>query len=323
MVVASTSQKGFTLVELIIATIMAVLLFAAMEGVISQALDANKATQLHNDSMQEARFAMERMVRAVGHSRLLLVPLNDKPFTNWPENIREETIPPSAPIGDSTNATAVLAVALPEYVDLDADGFPDADNDRDGRIDEDPPGDVTWDLASGITLIDDDGDGLVDEGNNESDDESSTVNDDPINGIDDDVDNNVDEDPNNDNNGDGCPGLCGVDDDGDGLVDEGSSDDDDEDGVSDEDFYGTIVFYLDNGVIKERMPVPWDISGGGLISGLDYITSDIATNVTRFRVERLPQGGDRDILIDLTLEITPPDGEMVNLNTRVRVGGAL
>jgi hypothetical protein len=123
--------------------------------------------------------------------------------------------------------------------------------------------------------------------------------------------------------GDGCPGLCGVDDDGDGQIDEGSSADDDEDGNTDEDFYGTVVFYLDDGVVKERMPVPWDISGGGLVNGLDYMVSDIADNVTRFRVERPAASASGEQLVYLTLELAGPTGTVVSLTNRVRVGGGL
>ena len=317
-------QQGVTIIELLVAVALGALIVAGMSAVMGELTQTQAAIQERNRLTENGRFAMERMVRALSHSRRLLVPLADKSFTNWPENIREETVPASPPVGDSTKATAVLAVTAPEYLDLDANGIPDADIDGDGRFDEDTPGDATWDLASGLPLIDDDGDGLVDEGNSDSDDESTTANDDPINGIDDDVDGNVDEDPGTDMNGDGCPGVCGVDDDEDGQIDEGSSSDDDEDGQADEDFYGAVVFYLDGGVIKERMPVPWDISGGGLISGLDFITSDIATNVTRLRFERLlPIGGGSQV-VDITLELTDPDsGETVNLHTQTRIGGAL
>lgn len=320
-------QQGITLLELLIAVALGALIVAGVSAVSRELTQTQAAIQERNRLTEDGRFAMERMVRAVSHSGRLLLPLADKPASSWREHVREQTVPASPPEGDSTNATAVLAVTLPSYFDLDSDSFPDADNDRDGRIDEDTPGDATWDLAPGIRLIDDDGDGSVDEGsfaNNDDDETNSTSDEDPINGLDDDGDNNVDEDSGADMNGDGCPGICGVDDDGDGLIDEGSSSDDDEDGVADEDFYGTIVFYLDSGVVKERVPVPWDISGGGLISGLDYIVSDIAANVTSLRFERLPPAGGGLQVVDITLELTGPDtGEMVNLHTQIRIGGAL
>ncbi len=324
--------NGFTLVEMLIALAIATLLVAALGGMVGQALNTRDAAHEKNELTRQARFAMDRMVRAVGNTRLLLLPFNDKAASNWPENIREETVPASPPIGDSTKATAVLAVTLPLYSDLDADGYPDADDDEDGLIDEDLPNDRNYDYASGIYLIDDDGDGAVDEdpSYNWDDDETNAVyNEDPIDGIDNDGDTNIDEDPASDNNGDGCPGICGVDDDGDGTIDEGSAYDDDEDDGEYDDWYNPVVFYLDInfysvGTLVERTPVPWDTNASGTVTGQDFITSEIAENVTRFRVERLPLGSDREQTVDLILELTSPvTGETVSLNTRVRVGGAL
>lgn len=61
-----------------------------------------------------------------------------------------------------------------------------------------------------------------------------------------------------------------------------------------------------------------------MVGGQDFISSDIAENVTRFRVERIPQGDDRQQLVAITLELTGPQtGETVSLHTRVRVGGVL
>lgn len=323
------ASRGYTLVELLIAVAIASVLMLGLSGVAGQAIQVHDAVREKNRLTDQARFAMQQMVRTVSHSRLLLLPLADKPFTNWRENVREETVPASPPEGDSSKATAVLAVTLPIYIDLDADGFPDADDDTDGLIDEDLPNDVHHDFAAGIILIDDDGDGIVDGGpSNYSDDESSTVNDDPVNGVDDDNDNNVDEDPATDNNGDGCPGVCGVDDDGDGSVDEGNSDDDDEDGNGFDDPYDPVVFYLDSGTLMQRMPVPWNEDGidtpDGPVDGRDFVVSATAENVTRFRVERVPQISGGAQLVDLTLELTSPvTGETVSLHTRVRVGGAL
>ena len=43
-----------------------------------------------------------------------------------------------------------------------------------------------------------------------------------------------------------------------------------------------------------------------------------------FRIERLPLGGVRALLVELALELTDPlTGDTVKLETRVRVGGAL
>jgi type II secretory pathway pseudopilin PulG len=336
-------QPGFTYIEMMLSVAITGVVMLALMGVINTASVTGDNVRSSNDLTRQARFAMQRMVRFAGHSRRLMLPLRDNPLTNWPENIREQTIPPSAPIGDSTFASAVLAVTLPAFVDLDQDGFPDADDDKDGRIDEDLPNDVTHDFFPGIIGIDDDGDGQVDEvpTNWWDDDEYlGVVNEDPINGIDDDGDNNIDEDPPSDNNGDGCPGFCGVDDDGDGAIDEGSADDDDdgaidegsaddddEDGNTFDDPYDPVVYYLNGGSLIERMPARWNTDGistpDGPVDGRDFEESVIAENVTRLRFERLDDGTALE-LVDILLELTDPaSGETVSLQTRVRIGGAL
>jgi prepilin-type N-terminal cleavage/methylation domain-containing protein len=324
----SYRQHGFTLIELLVATTLAVLLIVGLGGVVGQVATTRDAVHDSNVLIREARFAMDQMVRTLSHSRLLLLPLPDKPGTGWPENIREQTVPPSPPVGGSTLATAVLAVTLPAAQDLDGDGFADADDDRDGRIDEDLPADNTFDNAPGVNLIDDAGDGGVDEFSSccywDDDEYFGVTDEDAINGVDDDDDGIVDEDPGSDMNADGCPGVCGVDDDADGNLDEGSSADDDEDGQADEDWYNAVVFYLNAGTLMQRTPVPWDVSGGGLVSGLDYIAGPVAENVTRFRVERVAGLSSSQQLVAITLELTSPlTGEVVSLQTRVRVGGAL
>lgn len=329
MIHALKTKRGFTYVELLMALAIGALLVAGLSGVVGQALQTRDLAHTKTDLTRQAQEAMQRMVRAVSHSRRLLLPLNDNPNTNWPENIREQTLPASAPIGDSTLATAVLAVTLPLYVDLDHDGFPDADDDKDGQIDEDLPNDNHHDFFPGIMLIDDDGDGTVDEGASwYEDDEDGAENEDPIDGIDNDADGSIDEDPSTDNNGDGCPGICGVDDDSQGDIDDGSKDDDDEDGGTFDDPYDPLVFYLNNGVLIQRMPVPWNQDGistpDGPVDGRDFVESPIAENVTHFRVERIPQADQRYQLVDLTLELTSPlSGETVSLQTQVRLGGAL
>jgi hypothetical protein len=287
------------------------------------------AVQDKNELTRQARFAMDQIMRIVSHSRRLLLPLADNPATDWREHVREETVPASPPEGSSTKATAVLAVALPLYFDLDDDGFPDADDDRDGLIDEDLANDNQHDFLPGIMLIDDDGDGSVDEGGNwADDDEDGAENEDPVNGIDDDNDGSIDEDSASDVNGDGCPGICGVDDDNDSAIDDGSNDDDDEDAGSFDDPYDPFVFYLNGSTLMQRTPVPWNEDGisapDGPVDGRDFITSDIADNVTRFRVERVAGLAGSQQLVDITLELTSPaSGEMVSLQTQVRVGGAL
>ncbi len=318
-------NTGFTLIEVLVATALAAMILLGVSNLVGKALGTEEVVAERNELLADARFAMQRMVATTSESRKLLLPLQDDPASNWPEHIREETVPASPPIGDSTRATAVLAVTLPASVDLDADGYPDADDDRDGRIDEDLPNDVHHDFLAGIMLIDDNGDGQVDEGNSDSDDESATDNDDPINGIDDDGDGSIDEDPATDNNGDGCAGICGVDDDQNGSVDNAGSDDDDEDGGGFDDPYDPVVYYLNGNTLVERMPVPWNEDGisapDGPVDGRDFVESVIAENVTRFRVERTATASGA--MVNLQLDLAGPSGAAITLETDVRVGGTL
>jgi hypothetical protein len=306
---------------------IAALIIAGLTGVVGQALQSQDAVSETNRLTRDARFAMQRMLRTISSSRRLILPLRDNPNTNWPEHIREQTLPPSPPVGASTLATAVLAVTLPADVDLDANSVADADNDADGLIDEDHGDDMNNDGAPGIIGIDDDGDGAVDESDadfpDRDDDEEAGRDEDFADAVDDDADGSEGEDGAADNNKDSESGIAGVDDDNDGNIDEAHFHDDDEDGVQDEDWLDAVVFFLAGSELRERTPVPWDTNADAAINGADFIESVIAENVTRFRVERLDDGNVVEV-IELTLELTSPlTGESVSLQSQVRVGGAL
>ena len=306
---------GFTLVELMISLVMGVLILAALAGLTSKSLQTQSVTGENNALAADARFAMQRMVTAVLGTERLLLPLADNPNTNWRENVREQSVPASAPEGDSTEATAVLAVTLDPTLDIDGDGFADSDNDKDGRQDEDISRDLTNDSAAGVIGIDDDGDGATDEADFTDDDEDQVANEDAEDGIDADGDGSVGEDPDWDINGDNKPGVIDFDDDGDGNIDEGNNDDDDEDGSRSEDWFDPVVFFLSGSTLIERRP------NLNPVDGTDYTEHAIAENVTRLRVERIPQGNGRAVLVDLTLDTTGASGKTISLNTRVRVGG--
>jgi prepilin-type N-terminal cleavage/methylation domain-containing protein len=317
-------QSGFTLLEILVSLMIGALIVTILAAAVSKLTASRTALQEQGKLADDARFAMDRMVRAVRGSRDLILPQLDRPDTDWREHVREETIPASTPEGSSKLATAVLAISLAARIDLDADGFPDADNDRDGLIDEDFPGDSTFDFGPGIYLIDDSGNGSVDESkNNQDDDEWKDRNDEgPINGLDDDGDGVIDEDPAADMNNDGKPGFAGVDDDGDGQVDEGNDADDDEDGSSDEDWLDAVVFNLLGNTLIERHPVPWDENQDGKITGRDFVESIISEDVSRFRVERIA-GSGKSSIVDISLDLTGAQtGKIVSLHARVRVGSS-
>lgn len=310
-----------------LALTLGAMVMLALGTLIQQTLNARMVAQEKQQVAQDAQFAMQRMVRAIARTRLLLIPTPDRPGTSYREHVREETVPPSPPESGSNKALAVLAVTLDAGIDRDGNGKADADNDGDGRVDEDWPIDSSNDGRAGIAGIDDNGNGSADTFVNTDDDDEEGViillpskNEDPLDGKDNDGDGGVDEDAAADMNGDGFAGVKGVDDDGDGSTDEGSASDDDEDGSSDEDWQDAVVFKLSGSTLMERTPVPWDTDGDSTVDGNDYMENPIAENVTRFRVERVAGSGFLTPLVDLTLELTGPSGEMVSLNTRVRVG---
>jgi type II secretory pathway pseudopilin PulG len=323
-----SAARGISYIELMVALSMAAMLVLGLSGVVGMALETQGVAQEKSSLTRQAQDALHRLTWAVSHSRHLLLPLNDNPKTNWSEHIREETVPATPPTDGSSKYTAVLAVTLPVEVDLDLNGTADADNDGDGLIDEDMGADNNFDGAPGVLGIDDNGNGTVDDSNDPSpiqdNDEDNFSTEDTLNGLDDDADGTIDEDLRADTSDDGKSGLMGVDDDRNGFIDESNKNDDDEDGQEDEDWYDSLVFYLDNGVLKERMPVPWDINSDSKVTGADFVINTLAERVTRFRVVRIPQAEQRYQLVDLTLELTNPrTGEVVSLQTQVRVGGGL
>ena len=338
----SNKQRGFTLIEILISSAIAALIMSGLIGVISLTLDAEDSSRNINDLTQQTRFAMQRMVTAISSTQRLMLPLADNPSTDWQEQLRVETVPASAPEGSSTKATAVLAVTLSTTIDRDGDGWADANNDKDfhdydndtvqdsdepERIDEDVSDDNSNDNAAGIIGIDDDGNGTADDSSADDNDEDGSALEDSVDGVDNDNDGAIDEDITKDMNGDNQPGVTGVDDDYDTVVDEGGTPlkaDDDEDGSEDEDWFDPVVYYLSGSDLIERMPSQTDTTGDFLVTGADFTENTIASNVSLFRVERLAQGSDRFVRVDLTLELNhPTSGETFSLQTQVRVGGGL
>lgn len=301
-------EAGLTLVEILAALAIAALIMAALGSVVGQSLRAESEVRARHDTLRQARFAMERMVSAASRSPGLLLPLAENPGTAWSESLRDP---------------GVLALRLDPSLDRDRDGFADADDDRDGRIDEDPGKDSNRDDANGIVGIDDDGDGSVDEGGPDGggkfsdDDEDGSFDEDVADDFDNDGDGAIGEDIEGDLNGDGQAGVAGVDDDLDGSVDEHNPPDDDEDGLIDEDPIDPLVFFLNGNRLVERHPLPH------AVEGLDFVESDLADGVSAFRVERLPPSAAGVDLVEISLELTGPDGVPVELVRIVRVGGAL
>lgn len=297
-------EHGFTLIEVVVAVVIAGMLMLALSGVITNALEANDDSRARNALAADARYALQRIVQNVRDAPLLLVPMVEDPSTMYSESLVDP---------------GVLAVTLNPLLDRNLDGIMDADNDGDGRVDEDYPSDASNDAKPGLIGIDDDNSGITDISFAGSGDDDETgiwggSGEDPINGIDDDGDASIDEDPSADMNGDGEPGIALFDDDGDGLIDEGDDADDDEDGWSDEDWLDAVAYYLSGTNLIERFP---NINP---TSGTDFTERIIAENVSQFRVERLPRGSNRADMVAITLELSDR-GIAVLVAHNVRVGG--
>ncbi|WP_372779960.1 prepilin-type N-terminal cleavage/methylation domain-containing protein [Litorivivens sp.] len=324
----SSTHRGFTLLELLLAVAISATLAAGLATIINQALQTQQQVEARLALSNDARFAMERIARSVRASNRLFLPLNDNPATPWRENVREQSIPAQPPESGSVLATAVLAISMDPFLDGDNDGWADANRDQDfydfnqnnvrdpgepERVDEDIKADQSNDLAAGIVGIDDNGDGLVDisVGGIWDDDEDGSFDEDPIDGIDNDGDGSIDEDPPSDMNGDGQGGVPGES----CLLficsPIGDIKDDDADGAVDEDTYNIVVYHLSGSNLIERNPS----FPGANPTGAHFTNTTLAEGVSYFGVERLPEAGGRPQVV-VTLELTRG-------NERIRLSNTL
>lgn len=304
-------QRGLTLTEVLVVLAISAALYAAVTPLLYTTMQATDEIDERLDLTADAHYALQRMADAVADTTRVMVPQVDRAATETLENLRE-------------GQDALLAIALPHSHDRDADGFADADNDRDGRVDEDPGDDLTNDGASGIAGFDDNGDGTIDPSGTfgpTPDDDDEYLNfpdEDPVDGVDNDNDGNLDEDPGADLNGDGAPGIAGMDDDGDGQIDEGAAADDDEDGASNEDWVDALVYYLDDDELYEQRPALTDQNSDGVIDGRDVERNVLLRGVRYLRFERLASRAGHP-LIAIEIRVADSDaGPELRVETTVR-----
>lgn len=260
------------MIEMLMALAIGAVLLGSLYQLLRGTLGWSAVNEGRNHAVLEGRYAFDRMVRAAAEGRVLVLPLG-------------------------TTVGNHFAVTLPARMDLNGDGFADADNDFDGRLDEDPGADRNFDGKSGIAGFDDDGDGEVDEnlaGNAGDDDEDGLIDEDPHDRVDNDLDGRVDEDP---------PG--GVDDDGDGQTDE--------------DGYDLVLYQLSGGQLIERTRVPWDANNSGSVRGDDVVTSALAGNVVLLQAQR-QRSSRGETLLRLTMHVADPAGGVIIMETTVSIG---
>jgi len=306
-------EKGFTLVEVLLAVVIGSLLLAGLANISRSALSLSNEISAQSQLDQQAQATLQLMADSLRNSTQLLIPQQDL-FNNSDRDFRRHGV-----------NGAVLGFRISPKRDFNDDNIVDADQDGDGVVDEDPGADTNNDFAAGIWLIDDDGDGLVDEGSFLDDDEDGQINEDPINGADDDNDGLIDEDPSGDLNGDGKPGIENVDDDNDGFVDEGFFiDSDQENGLPNHDWFDTAAFYIEPpSTLTLRTPVPWDENNTGLVNGRDTVTESLVANVAALEFERFPRESRRSDLVRMLLTLEDDEGRTATVETTVQVGGAL
>lgn len=289
-------REGFTLAEVLIASLVVAMIGAAIAVSLSATFQAWEWGARKADLAQRGRFAMERM-------------------TYWTRASGRVLLPQQTRFKDTAVVRDVLALA--------GGGNSAFDDDGDGLFDEDTGADATNDGKSGITGIDDDADGSADEAaaNNDDEDNVSFINwtdEDKLDGTYTttsglaDVDWWVDEDWGADMNGDGKSGVSGLDDDGDWSLDEGNVQNDDEDQTSagvervNEDPIAPIVFYLD------KTATPWTLMERNPLTG----TNAVAKDVKAFSASRQTdsEGGH---LVAISLTLQDAKGETMTFTTTV------
>ncbi len=147
------SERGFTLVEILVVVAISGLLMLSLGNVIGNVSNTQQVVEQKTELEREAAFAMRRIVRVVSRASWMTMKKNTLTKIHYDFRLDPER-------------------------DMDKNGFADADDDEDGQVDEDGLGDMNGDGASGVLGVDDDGDGSVDEGNKDDDDEDGVVDED-------------------------------------------------------------------------------------------------------------------------------------------------
>ena len=282
-----TSEKGLTLLELLLALTITGIIASAGTALLWTCLEVQGHGEGRSRLYQEGLMAMERMIAGVRKTTLVLVP-------------------------NGHNRTRDI-LAFSRLVNSDDDFY--FGDPLFPRIDEDP-GEYFSFGSYGIVGVDEDGDGMFDEASFKDEDEDGLISEDPFDGSDNDGDGSVDEEVQPDYRANGAPAIAHIDDDGDGQVDEvpNKPADDDEDGLIDEE---EILFavYSYNASAKTLTEIHSDPYNGINTPAPRVVLSD---HVTSFEVEYVEPTDVR-----VRLEITGDDGGTVVFEQHVCPRNAL
>ncbi len=212
-------EKGFTLVEMLLAITIIGIIAGALMPLLSAMLNAHTSLSARSGLHREGLLIMERITSGLKKTTVVAVP-------NGHKSNRD-------------------ILAFSRLVNTDNDFY--FGDPLFPRIDEDP-GSSYSSGGYGIPGLDEDDDGQVDESHWRDDDEDGLVDEDLFDGLDNDGDGTIDEEVLEDYDGSGANGILGIDDDGDGTVDEQQGShvvDDDEDGTEDEEEILFVVYTYD------------------------------------------------------------------------------
>ena len=83
------SQSGFSYLEALAAVALTAMLLTILTRVVGNVLEAHDSARTMQDTLEESRFALERMMGAVSRSGRLLVPQAENSGTGFSESIRD------------------------------------------------------------------------------------------------------------------------------------------------------------------------------------------------------------------------------------------
>ena len=139
-----SNEKGVTLIELLVVVFILSIIVGGLAEMLSVGLKASRENREKTRFIEDANYAMNRIINATRETDWVFIPTGVSPVSN--------TLSISAMV----------------------------DNDNDGKIDEDQPGDMNGDGCPGFCFRDDNGDGIVDNSTANDDDEDGMVDEDPI-----------------------------------------------------------------------------------------------------------------------------------------------
>lgn len=139
-----SNERGVTLIELLVVIFILSIIVGGFSEMLSVGLKASRENRDKTGFIEDANYAMNRIINAARETDWVFIPTG------------------ASPVSNTLSISAMV------------------DNDNDGLTNEDQPGDMNGDGCPGICFRDDNGDGIVDNSTANDDDEDGMVDEDPI-----------------------------------------------------------------------------------------------------------------------------------------------